>query len=177
MSLTSNPNSKRRNSRVSLGSDPSFRCLKSSNASIGSNGSKKRADKMCIYQMLTPELKSNSKKDATTLNEINLDEVMEEEMVMPVPFKIVYSKKNENLRATFMLILVCAFFLVSEFPQFVLIIFSLLDQQFYENIYIPLGDLLEVIVLFFSMINFLLYCFMSKSFRSNFLSYFKKDLK
>lgn len=74
-------------------------------------------------------------------------------------------KKSENSRATLMLIIVCAIFLLTEFPQFVLIILSALDQRFYEGIYVKLGDLLDMIVLINSSINFILYCSMSKSFR------------
>lgn len=75
------------------------------------------------------------------------------------------SRNHENSRATLMLIIVCALFLITEFPQFVLIILSAIDQVFYEEVYVKLGDLLDMIVLINSSINFILYCTMSKSFR------------
>ena len=90
--------------------------------------------------------------------------------------KRLKSRKMENFRATLMLITVCALFLIAEFPQFILNILSVLNHNFYEEVYIKLGEFLDIIVLINGTINFILYCTMSKSFRDTFcaqLNFFK----
>lgn len=96
----------------------------------------------------------------------------------PVPgATVVKPKRNktkENLRTTLMLIIVCILFLITEFPQAVLILFSIIHgdpskpDSFYRRIYIPLGDLLDMLALINNSINFLLYCTMSRAFRNTF---------
>lgn len=168
--MSSNP-SLRRNSRLSLSS-------RDSKDSQKKNANK---EKLSLIKMLTPETKHRS--SLKNLNEASkLAEVREEEIVMAVPLDNSYKsgtnnpkrlrRRKENLRATLMLITVCILFLVSEFPQFVLIILSLINDGFYRNLYVPLGDLIDIIVLTNSSINFLLYCSMSKTFRKTFCSYF-----
>ena len=76
------------------------------------------------------------------------------------------NKVKENLRTTLMLIVVCILFLLTEFPQAVLMFFSIvMGNTFYENVYMPLGDFMDIIALINNAINFLLYCIMSRQFR------------
>jgi hypothetical protein len=71
------------------------------------------------------------------------------------------NKTKENLRTTLMLIIVCILFLITEFPQSILILFSIIrGEDFYKNVYMPLGDLLDMLALINNSINFLLYCTM-----------------
>lgn len=70
-----------------------------------------------------------------------------------------------------MLIIVCILFLITEFPQSILILFSIIrGDSFYVNVYTPLGDLLDMLALINNSINFLLYCTMSRAFRNTFYS-------
>ncbi|CAK9251677.1 unnamed protein product [Sphagnum jensenii] len=79
------------------------------------------------------------------------------------------NKTKENLRTTLMLIIVCILFLITEFPQAILILFSIIrGDDFYKNVYMPLGDLLDMLALLNNSINFLLYCTMSRAFRNTF---------
>lgn len=79
------------------------------------------------------------------------------------------SKTKENLRTTLMLTVVSVLFLITELPQSILLIFSILaNKSFYENVYIPLGDLMDMFALVNNSINFLLYCSMSRAFRNTF---------
>jgi hypothetical protein len=79
------------------------------------------------------------------------------------------NRAKENLRTTLMLTIVCVLFLITEAPQSVLILFSILmDNQFYSNVYLPMGDVLDMLALINNSINFLLYCSMSRAFRNTF---------
>lgn len=79
------------------------------------------------------------------------------------------NKTKENLRTTLMLTIVCILFLITEFPQSILLLLSILiDRKYYENVYMPLGDLIDILALINNSINFLLYCTMSRAFRSTF---------
>jgi hypothetical protein len=86
--------------------------------------------------------------------------------------KLAPAKRNratENLRTTLMLIVVCVLFLLTELPQCLTLILSLvLSKQFFIDVYMPLGDIFDMIALLNNSINFLLYCTMSKSFRDTF---------
>jgi hypothetical protein len=87
---------------------------------------------------------------------------------------------NENLRTTLILVIVCSLFLITELPQSVLILLSLDltnkdESNFYNSVYMPLGDLVDMIALFNNSINFVLYCTMSRAFRETFYSLFAID--
>lgn len=70
-----------------------------------------------------------------------------------------------------MLLVVVVLFLVTELPQGVLNLLSgVLSASFVNEVYTPLGDLLDIVTLVNSAINFLLYCGMSKQFRDTFVS-------
>lgn len=104
--------------------------------------------------------------------------------LQPVPSATVVkpkrNKTKENLRTTLMLIIVCILFLITEFPQAILILFSIIsgnpdsDDSFYKRIYTPLGDVLDMLALINNSINFLLYCTMSRAFRNTFYTIIMK---
>lgn len=82
-------------------------------------------------------------------------------------------KDNESLRTTIMLTTVSLCFLIAEFPQSILILLSIImGNDFYNGVYMPLGDLLDIIVLVNKSIDFVIYCSLSKSFRNTFLNIF-----
>ena len=71
-----------------------------------------------------------------------------------------------------MLLVVVALFLVTEFPQGMINLLSGVLDHFVEEIYMTLGDLLDILALINNGINFILYCTMSKQFRDTFVSCF-----
>jgi len=79
-------------------------------------------------------------------------------------------------RTTLMLLLVVVLFLVTEFPQGVINLLSGLLPGFVGEIYMALGDLLDILALINNGINFILYCSMSKQFRDTFVSVFRLDV-
>lgn len=81
-------------------------------------------------------------------------------------------------RTTMMLLLVVVLFLVTEFPQGVINLLSgvLPTPGFVNEIYMALGDLLDILALINNGINFILYCSMSKQFRDTFVSVFHLDV-
>ena len=83
-------------------------------------------------------------------------------------------KEIDHNRTTLMLLIVCILFLMAEIPQAVLMFISIFNQDFYYDVYKPLGDLMDIFVLINYSINFLLYCAMSKDFRKTFSCYLKK---
>jgi len=79
-------------------------------------------------------------------------------------------------RTTMMLILIVVLFLVTELPQGVINLLSgMLPAGFIHQIYMALGDLLDILALINNGINFILYCSMSKQFRDTFVSVFHLD--
>lgn len=77
-------------------------------------------------------------------------------------------------KTTRMLLVVMILFLVTEFPQGILILASALVSGFYHNVYMPLGDLMDFIALVNNAINFVLYCIMSQQFRNRFIDMYIK---
>ena len=71
-------------------------------------------------------------------------------------------------RTTLMLIVVVLSFVLTELPQGVLALASAVDRRVFDNVYVPLGDVWDVLVLINSSVNFILYCSMSAQFRSTF---------
>ena len=76
---------------------------------------------------------------------------------------------TEHSRTTKMLLAVIVLFLITELPQGVLIVCSACVHGFFENVYIPLGDVMDIVALVNNAINFVLYCSMSTKFRQTFV--------
>ncbi|XP_052820525.1 G-protein coupled receptor dmsr-1-like [Mya arenaria] len=85
------------------------------------------------------------------------------------------SRRNRDMsRTTMMLLIVIVLFLVTELPQGVLIMCCIFLKDFFEEVYIPLGDSMDIIALVNSSVNFVLYCSMSQEFRRTFINHFWK---
>ncbi|KAL4221404.1 G-protein coupled receptor [Mactra antiquata] len=79
---------------------------------------------------------------------------------------------HDRSRTTVMLLVVIVLFLLTELPQGILIMCCVFIKDFFENIYIPLGDTMDIIALINNSINFVLYCTMSQEFRRTFINLF-----
>lgn len=77
-------------------------------------------------------------------------------------------RDGENARTTTMLVAVVLCFVATELPQGVLAFLSGVDDRFFHDVYVPLGDVFDVVVLINSAVNFVLYCTMSRQFRQTF---------
>lgn len=71
-------------------------------------------------------------------------------------------------RVTKMLLAILILFLVSEVPQGILGLLSAIPNAGFFPCYKNLGDVMDMLVLFNSAVNFILYCFMSQQFRTTF---------
>lgn len=71
-------------------------------------------------------------------------------------------------RTTSMLLVIVILFLIMEFPHGIIYLIGSYSQKLYYEIYDYFGDLLDILVLINSSINFFLYCFMSSEFRKTF---------
>ncbi|KAK0056427.1 G-protein coupled receptor 139 [Biomphalaria pfeifferi] len=81
-------------------------------------------------------------------------------------------KLNEHSRTTMMLMTVIVLFLITELPQGILIVLSACKEGFFNSVYMPLGDVMDIGALVNNAINFVLYCSMSAKFRQTFLKLF-----
>lgn len=81
-------------------------------------------------------------------------------------------RTREHNRTTAMLVTVVLFFVLSELPQGVLALLSGMDDAIFHSVYVPLGDVWDIIVLVNSAVNFILYCIMSRQFRQTFYGVF-----
>ncbi|XP_071566171.1 G-protein coupled receptor dmsr-1 [Temnothorax nylanderi] len=78
-------------------------------------------------------------------------------------------KERQTDRTTMMLLAVLLLFLVTEMPQGILGLLSvILGPSFFNTCYMMLGDVIDILTLINSAINFILYCAMSRQFRTTF---------
>ncbi|XP_037085514.1 probable G-protein coupled receptor 139 [Pollicipes pollicipes] len=81
-------------------------------------------------------------------------------------------------RTTRVLVAVLLLFLLTEFPQGILALLSgILQDRFFRTCYLHVGELLDILALTNSAVNFLLYCLMSKQFRDAFRSLLRPLLR
>ena len=77
-------------------------------------------------------------------------------------------RTSEHNRTTAMLVAVVLCFVIAELPQGTLAFLSGVDDDIFYNVYMPLGDVWDILVLVNSAVNFVLYCIMSRQFRNTF---------
>ena len=82
----------------------------------------------------------------------------------------VSQKSRDHGRTNAILVVVCFVFFITEFPQGLIALLSIIyeSSNFHEIIYMKLGDLMDMISLINNSINFFLYCFMNPIFRKTF---------
>lgn len=78
-------------------------------------------------------------------------------------------RAQEHNRTSAMLLAVVSLFLLTELPQGILTLCSIFNPEFFDRVYWPLGDLLDMMALINNSINFVLYCSMSRQFRETFV--------
>lgn len=78
---------------------------------------------------------------------------------------VVISSPLHTSRTTTLLLIVMILFLITELPQGILIVLSLFKHGFFWQVYIPLGDVMDILALVNNAINFVLYCSMNREFR------------
>ncbi|XP_037068728.1 sex peptide receptor-like [Pollicipes pollicipes] len=77
--------------------------------------------------------------------------------------------ERQAVRTTRMLLAILLLFLLTEFPQGILSLMSgILGKDFLGQCYNKLGDLMDILALINSSMNFIFYCSMSTQFRSTF---------
>lgn len=86
-------------------------------------------------------------------------------------------KERQTDRTTTMLLAVLLLFLLTEFPQGILGLLSVwFGENFFQNCYHKLGEVMDILALINSAINFILYCTMSRQFRSTFSALFRPSM-
>ena len=82
------------------------------------------------------------------------------------------AKHDEHFRTTTMLLAVVILFLLTELPQGILTLLMIFMDNLRNELYNPLGDILDIAALLNNAINFVLYCTMSQQFRRTFVETF-----
>ncbi|XP_015177510.1 PREDICTED: sex peptide receptor-like [Polistes dominula] len=135
-------------------------------------------------KLTSKTLKSNNQKlnDMTTNDNINTTTTTAAAAAAATAAitKIKKKKSNRNMdkerqtdRTTMMLLAVLLLFLLTELPQGVLGLLSvILGSGFFHTCYLMLGDVIDILTLINSAINFILYCTMSRQFRTTFKQLF-----
>lgn len=83
---------------------------------------------------------------------------------------------GDHHRTTMMLVAVVLSFVAAELPQGVIALLSGVDSDVFYEIYVPLGDVWDILVLVNSAVNFVLYCSMSRQYRRTFERIFIKQI-
>ncbi|CAG9761027.1 unnamed protein product [Ceutorhynchus assimilis] len=84
-----------------------------------------------------------------------------------------FEKYRQADRTSGMLVAILLLFLITEFPQAIMgLLMATKGQQFEKECYRPLGDIMDILALTNSGINFILYCTMSRQFRITFKEIF-----
>jgi len=77
-------------------------------------------------------------------------------------------RKRNTDRTTRLLIVILVLFLIAEFPIGILgMLSAILGKQFFIECYNPVGEIMDMMALTNSAVNFILYCLMSSQFRSS----------
>lgn len=70
-------------------------------------------------------------------------------------------------RTSCLLVAVAILFVTIEMPQGILLTVSIINHNFFLEIYNPLGDFLDLMTLVRTIANFLIYCFISRNYRDH----------
>ncbi|CAD7083289.1 unnamed protein product [Hermetia illucens] len=110
------------------------------------------------------------RKQLTTSNANGMKQMVNGKVVeKPRKHSKTLEKEKQTDRTTRMLLAVLLLFLITEFPQGILgLLSALLGNPFFMQCYMKLGEVMDILALLNSGINFILYCSMSRQFRSTF---------
>ncbi|GAB1866194.1 FMRFamide receptor [Camponotus japonicus] len=110
------------------------------------------------------------RKNLTTKNTaIKMGNGKEHICEKPKKKKRTTDKERQTDRTTMMLLVVLLLFLLTEMPQGILgLLSATLGTEFFKTCYVMLGDVIDILTLINSAINFILYCTMSRQFRMTF---------
>lgn len=115
------------------------------------------------------EAKRRRKKLTTKNTAIKMGNGKEHACEKPKKRRKGNDKERQTDRTTMMLLAVLLLFLITEMPQGILGLLSvILGPSFLNTCYMKLGDVIDILTLINSAINFILYCAMSRQFRKTF---------
>lgn len=78
---------------------------------------------------------------------------------------------------TYMLVAIMVLFVITEFPHGLLIMISRLDEHFFFYVFSYIGDILDLLLLIKCATTFVIYCTMSKNFRTTFCKLIKRSVQ
>ena len=71
-----------------------------------------------------------------------------------------------------MLLFIIVMYIISELPQSILLLLCVFLEDFFTSVYDPLGELIDLMTLVNTAINFITYMAMSSQFRNTFIECF-----
>lgn len=115
----------------------------------------------------------NSSKVKRRLNEMNKHTDTGVKSMVPLRgSRHQHSVRDPYHKASMLLVTVVICFVLTELPQGIINTTAALAPCFMDQVYIHIGDIMDLLVLINSSINFILYCVMSKQFRDTFTDLF-----
>jgi hypothetical protein len=97
--------------------------------------------------------------------------------LLPTERRAAYKSVKRTDRTTKMLVAVLILFLITELPQGILGLLSIiLGKCFFRTCYHLFGEFMDILALLNGSINFILYCSMSRQFRTTFALLFKPKI-
>lgn len=132
---------------------------------------KKRKEALRTGYELSTAIPHDNHSDATDTKELQTLAFLD-------PKKKAVSKSERRAdRTTKMLVAVLLLFLITELPQGIFGLLSVvLGKDFFEGCYNRFGETMDLLALLNGSINFILYCSMSRQFRTTFGNIFKYKL-
>lgn len=131
-----------------------------------------------ILTVITCWLIRKLKRASEKREELNMQSYNSESASLCVTMQMAKNRKARRIdRTTNILIAVLTLFIITELPQGILGLLSVVfGQKFFKTCYASLGDLMDILALFNGAVDFILYCTMSKQFRQTFGQLFKPKI-
>ncbi|XP_055840830.1 G-protein coupled receptor dmsr-1-like [Episyrphus balteatus] len=130
---------------------------------------------MLSVRLIAALLEAKRRRKQLTSNSNGMKHIVNGKVVdKPRKNSKTLEKEKQTDRTTKMLLAVLLLFLMTEFPQGILgLLSATLGDPFFEQCYIKLGEVMDILALINSGINFILYCAMSRQFRTTFVLLFR----
>lgn len=131
-----------------------------------------------ILTVITFWLIRTLKRASKRRDVLKLQDYKKENASLCATMQFTKSRKHRRIdRTTNILIAVLTLFIITELPQGILGLLSIMfGQRFFKTCYASLGDLMDILALFNGAVDFILYCTMSKQFRKTFGQLFKPKI-
>ena len=132
----------------------------------------------CIFRLKEINNIDNNKHSDVKLNPKYLRANTSSKFYLNSNYIKLHQAKVNDWHVTLFLTIMCLLFVITELPQSILSLLSIiLSDWFYNDVYMPLGDLMDMFALLNNSFSFILYFLMSSEFRKTLIFTLKKKQK